>query len=507
MRKLRLGQVKTAAIISYLALALNIILGFLYTPWMVDKIGDANYGLYTLATSVITIFMLDFGLGSAVSRFVSKYRAEKNQKAIDDIMSAIYKLYIAIDIAIFVVLTVIFFFLDIIYVKLDPQELEKFKTLYLIVAFFNVISFPFTPLDGVLNAYEKLAQLKLCSLFNKVFTVIAVVLTLYFTNDVAAVVGANIAVGLLTIILKLVIVKSNTPLKINLRFKGKETYKTLFSFTAWTTIINLMQRFTHTLSPSVLAMTSGALEIAVYSPAVIIEGYYYTLATAIQGLFLPRISRFIAEKKENEILNLAIKLGRYQVITLGLIFIGFVCVGYDFMILWMGPEYAKTYYCTLILIFPTLISSSQQIASTTVIAKNLVKYQALCMLMTGTVGLGVSYISSKFIGAIGVCIGTAVAALANTVFMNFVYIKKAGLDMFKFYKQVYLRAVPAYILSAVISWFSVSFINILGWKGLIIKGIVISLIYFVAVFLFCINSDEKKKIAGLLKKVLRRDGN
>ena len=170
MRKFKLGQVKTAAIISYFALGFNIVLSFFYTPWMVEKIGQSYYGLYTLAISVISIFMLDFGLGTAVSRFIAKYRAENNQRAINDIISAVCKLYILIDILIAIVLIVIFFFLEVIYVKLSPVELEKFKTLYVMVALFNIISFPFSPLDGILNAYEKLIQLKLCSLFNKTFS-------------------------------------------------------------------------------------------------------------------------------------------------------------------------------------------------------------------------------------------------------------------------------------------------------------------------------------------------
>ncbi len=504
MRNIKLGQVKTAAIISYFALAVNIILSFLYTPWMVDKIGQANYGLYTLASSAINIFLLDFGLGSATSRFISKYRAENNQKAINDIVSAIFKLYVIIDILIFIVLTVLFIFLDVVYVKLSPQELEKFRILYIIVAMFSLISFPFSPLDGILNAYEKLIQLKLCSLFNKVFTVISVVLVLFFINDVTAVILTNMIVGLLTIIIKLIIVNRSTMLKFNLRFNGKDTYKALFGFTVWTMIISIMQRFTHSFAPSVLAMTSGSIEIAVYSPAVMIESYFYLLSTAISGLFLPRISRFIAQKKENEILNLAIKLGKYQIVFLGLIFIGFLCIGQDFMVLWMGPEYSRTYYCTLIIILPTLISSSLQIASTTVIAKNLVKYQARCMIVTGCLGLAFSYIASIFLGSIGVCLGTAMAALLNILYMNTIYIKKAGINMFDFYKKTYLRAIPSYGLSAFISFFILSFININGWIGLIIKGILVSVIYLVIIILVYFKVSEIKGFLYKVRKGIKR---
>ena len=71
MKKIKLNQLKAGAFISYFSMAFNIIAGLIYTPWMVAKIGQSNYGLFTLANSLIAIFMLDFGLSSAVSRFLA----------------------------------------------------------------------------------------------------------------------------------------------------------------------------------------------------------------------------------------------------------------------------------------------------------------------------------------------------------------------------------------------------------------------------------------------------
>ena len=125
-------QIKLGAVISYFSIAFNIVAGLIYTPWMISQIGQSNYGLYTLANSLITLFLLDFGLASAVSRYISKYRAEGNEDKVNSFLGAIYKLYIAIDLIIFSILFILFFFLDSIYVGLSPEELEKLKIVYLI---------------------------------------------------------------------------------------------------------------------------------------------------------------------------------------------------------------------------------------------------------------------------------------------------------------------------------------------------------------------------------------
>lgn len=503
MKKFKLDQLKMGALLSYFTMAFNIVAGLIYTPWMVAKIGQADYGLYTLANSLIAIFMLDFGLGSAVSRYIAKYRAEGRIQDIRDITGVIYKLYILIDLAILAVLTVLYFFLGEIYVELTPAELEKFRILYVTVATYQIIAFPLSPLDGILNAYEKFTQLKICSLLYRVLSVVAVVAVLVFSSDVRIVILATVSAHLITIFTKFALTEKYVPLKINFRAGGQDIYKSLFSFTAWTTIISIMQRFTHSFAPSVLGITSGALEIGLYSPAVLIEGYFYSLGMAVNGLFLPRVSRHIANKEEDQILKLMIKVGRYQAMALGLAFIGFVCVGKEFMTLWMGPDYTKSYYLAIIILFPTLISATQQIAKTTVIAKKLVKYQALCMSVTGVVGLGVSYLLSMKIGAAGVCIGTAMTSLINITYMNFIYKKKAGINVFEFYKKCYLKLVPCYAVILLLSFLATSFIPLTGWLGLGVKAVVVGVIFVLTMLVGYTTKEEKKQLGKFAKKFSR----
>lgn len=131
-----MNQIKTGAIISYVALFLNIIIGLLYTPWMINAIGKADYGLYTLAMSVISLFVFDFGLGSAITRFVSKYLAESRQDKVDSLLGLVFKLYLIGDFVILIVLSGIYFLIPSMYQGLTLEEMSSFKIVYLISSFF-----------------------------------------------------------------------------------------------------------------------------------------------------------------------------------------------------------------------------------------------------------------------------------------------------------------------------------------------------------------------------------
>lgn len=50
---------------------------------------------------------------------------------------------------------------------------------------------------------------------------------------------------------------------------------------------------------------TGSVGVAVFGLATTVEGYVYTFSTAINGMFMPRISRIISDgKREEELMPL-----------------------------------------------------------------------------------------------------------------------------------------------------------------------------------------------------------
>ena len=71
------NEIKLGAILSYVILGLELIVGLVYTPILTKMLGQAEYGLYSLAASIIAyLTVLDLGFGNAIIRYTAKYRAE-----------------------------------------------------------------------------------------------------------------------------------------------------------------------------------------------------------------------------------------------------------------------------------------------------------------------------------------------------------------------------------------------------------------------------------------------
>lgn len=488
--------------ISYIAIIFNVVLGLLYTPWMVGKIGQSSYALYTIANSVISIFMIDFGLSAAVSRFVAKYRAENEDSKSNKLLGSVTILYILIDILIFIILMVIYLNIATIYKGLSFDELKVLKRLFVIVAIYSLLAFPFTPLGGIITAYEKFIHLKLCDFIYKILTVVFVIIALLHDYGVEAVVLASVFSGICAIILKLFIIYKKTPVRYCFTWVDKKLLKSIFTFSVWMTVSSIAQRCVFNIAPSVLAYTSSSKEVALFAPANTLEGYFYMIAAAVNGMFLAKISKLIADSKEHEIVNLMINVGKYQTILMGFILVGFICVGEDFMRLWMGVEYVGSWPCAILLFIPDILLFSQQIANTTAIAQNKVKKISLAYVAMAFVCIALSLVLSKWIGALGSCVAIMLGYIALFIISNVVYYKELNIDVFLFYKKVYMPFVFPCIGSVFLGYWLCNYvITIDGWSGVFVKGIMISAIYILAIISFMFNSNERSKIIRLLRGV------
>ena len=75
------NELKAGAVLSYVNLIIGNIIPFIYTPIMLRLLGQAEYGLYGIAQSIMGyIGLLNFGIGGTIVRYLAKYRAEGNKK-------------------------------------------------------------------------------------------------------------------------------------------------------------------------------------------------------------------------------------------------------------------------------------------------------------------------------------------------------------------------------------------------------------------------------------------
>ncbi len=59
-------------------------------------LGDADYGLWMLTTGVTTYFsVLELGYGGAIVKFVAEFRAKRDPRALNEVLSTMFFVYSA----------------------------------------------------------------------------------------------------------------------------------------------------------------------------------------------------------------------------------------------------------------------------------------------------------------------------------------------------------------------------------------------------------------------------
>lgn len=500
-------QIKLGAMMSYIVIFFNIVAGLLYTPWMVSKIGKADYGLYILVTSFLAYFVVDFGMFQAINKLISQYRAEKREDKVRNLIGLSIKIYLILDVFVCMALVVVYYFIDDIFIKLTPGELMKFKNIFLIASIMSILSFPFLFLRGVIMSYEYFIQQQFFELASKVSVIVLTVVLLLLNFGLYALVIVYGAIPVVMNILKAFFLYKKG-IRANIRFWQWSVALSIFSLSGWLLLIVLAELFINNVSPSIIATFSGTEEIAVFAIGLTINGYVHTFANGINGLFLPKVSKMYFSKQHKQISDLTIRVGRIQFLIVGYIIGGVILLGQYFITAWMGESFHNSYYIAVLLILPGLIIYAQQVETTYLFVVNKIKYRSIMMVATAITSVFLSIILVPRYASVGAAIAISTANMIFLVLgMNIVLYKVMNYQIVPFFRML-LKFFLTYLLIATVYFFIeksvIEYYVIEGyWKQFIIRGIVYSCIYSITMYLIMLDIHEKELINTFANKIVK----
>ena len=161
-----INQLKAGAILSYVSIGLNNIVGLLYTPFMLRMLGQNEYGLYSLVASVVSyLTVLDLGFANAIVRYTAKFRAEGKIREQYELFGMFLILYTGIGIIAFLLGLGIYFNVDRLFdAAMTTEDLEKIRVMMLLMCFNLAFTFPMSIWGAIITAYENFVFQKLVNI-------------------------------------------------------------------------------------------------------------------------------------------------------------------------------------------------------------------------------------------------------------------------------------------------------------------------------------------------------
>ena len=497
-------QRKIGAILSYVSIIASTIVQLLYTPFLISKLGQSEYGLFSLINSIIGyLTVLDLGFGNAIVVYTAKYRAQnKNKEELK--LHGMFKLVYSI-IGIVAALIGVLLFLNVNNLfgnSMTAMELKEAKIMMLILSFNLFMTFQFSIYSSIINAYEKFT-------FQKIMTILNTLLKPLLMIPLLMLGYKTIAMTLVITFANIIILISNylfcrRKLNIKIKFNGfdKTIFKTILGYSIWIFLGVIVDKVNWSVDQFILGSVSGTIAVSVYSTAALINQLFINLSTAINSVLLPKISKMIAQKSSNEeITNEFIKVGRIQYFIIFLMCSGLVMFGKEFFITWVGKEYINSYYIAMILIIPLCIPLIQNLGISIMQAKNMYKFRSMVLFFIAIANIAISIPLAKNYQGIGSAIGTSLALIiGNVIIMNIYYYKKVGIDVIKFWKQIIKMTIP-FIIPILITIVLMQFIELHGYTHIIVYGGFYVFIYFLICYFAAMNQYEKTIINTILNKM------
>ena len=502
-----INQLKTGALLSYISIILNNIIGLLYTPFMLRMMGQSEYGLYSLVASVVAyLTILDFGFGNAIIRYTAKFRAENRLKEQYEMFGMFLFLYSAIGIFTLLIGLCLYFNVDFLFERsMNMEELNKIRIMMLLMVFNIAITFPFSIFGSIITAYENFIFQKAINIVRIILNPIVMCVMLLMGYRAIGMVVVTTLFNVLTLLINCWYCSHRLHIHVIIGRFNWTFLKEIMIYSFWIFLNAIMDRIYWSSGQFILGIYAGAKAVAIYAVAISLENIYMSFSTAISGVFLPRITSMITQKEnEKSMSDLFIRTGRIQYIIMSFILIGFILFGKQFIIIWAGSDYSEAYYITLLFFVPLTIPLIQNLGITILQARNQMKFRSVSYVIIAIISLGLSVFLVRYYGGIGCALSTAFAlCIGQILIMNIYYFKKVNIDIPAFWREIgKMSVVP--ILIGIVGYVLLNYFRIESILTLFLGIVLFSIIYLPAFWHLSMNSYERNLFLKPLKKVLKK---
>ncbi len=508
---MRIKNEKTAGVfLTYVNMGLGFIVPIFYTPIMLRLLGQADYGLYGLSTSVINYLgLLTLGLGSAIVRYLMQCRAKKDNASFSAMTGLFLMLYLIIAAAALIVGVVLTFFTGTLFAHgLSPDEIQKLNVLLIILSFGTAISFISSVFSSLITCFERYFFLRILVIISTILTPFLNILVLCFGTGSVGIALVNILFQCITCIIYIVYCRKALGIKPSFRNMPFDQLKSIFKYSGFVFIGLIADMLYWATDKVMIGAMMSTLAVAVYNVGGTFQAILQNMSSAISNVFTPEINRQVVEKAPIETLSATlIRIGRIQYLPVSLLLSGFTVFGRAFITLWAGPGYEEAYVVAMLTMIPLGVPLIQSIAFTIIKAQGTHQFRSVLYVVLAIANAVSTFLLIPPMGIIGAALCTCVVfVLGHGIIMNLYYYKSIKLDIPKFWVNILqLSFVPAVMITiGLILVNTVLPINSL-W-ALLGGAAVFTAIFFLLSWLLSMNRYEKDLALSFIRKILPKKG-
>lgn len=284
---------------SFFAQGLPIFAAVFTLPFIIKGLGTDRFSILVLILALIGYSSLfDLGLGRALTQLISK---KIGQNSTEDMPVAVWTAFSIINLFGLIGTIILAFFIPFIVYKILKVPLnlvnETIRSLWYMVFSLPLI-INIVCMKGVLEAYQKFKLLTVLRLPVILFSYVAPLFVLPFTNDLSVIVAVVIFGRVVTFFAHIfacasVIKDLFQKVKID-----KDYIKPLLKFGSWITVSNIVSPIMLYLDRFFIASLVSSVVVAYYATPHEVISKLWMIPAAINGVVFPALSTEFQRNKE-----------------------------------------------------------------------------------------------------------------------------------------------------------------------------------------------------------------
>ncbi len=466
-------------------------------PFIIHTLGDRYYGLWALVGTFISFTgFLDFGLSSAVTRFLAAGLGAGDQEQCNRVYNTALALYVGIG-----TLVLVAGCGAAILIPFWPglKDAGLLARVIVICSMSVALSFALRVFIGILNAqlsFDKTAFLDLTTLLLRTITAIVVLKLGYGVVGLAL---ATFLSGIPSFVLSIHYARKNLPfLRLHQAYRLRAAARELFSYSSVSFLIQIADLARVQVAAVVVASFLGLAAVTHYRLATTLTTCYMDLMTALLGVFLPVFSQQAGARDYNAIRKTFFFANKVSIAVASFIGFGLIAWGKPFIARWMGQRYLDSYDCLLFLALAYLLALWQNPSVSLLYGLAKHRWFAAFGIIEGVANISLSLWTVPRYGITGAAFAAMAAMGTIRLLVLPVYVcRMAGVPLAEYLKR---EALSILIVSAALvapAWVTQA-LAAPDYRRLVAVGLVSLACYAAPVWYVLFTASERRMLLAVL---------
>lgn len=463
--------------------------------------GSTRYGVWVIIFQTVSYFTLfDFGINSALTRFVSKAFAKKDWTTINKILSTAHSLYFIIG----TIVGLLVYILAELYFKIfeisSPELISEGKTALMLLGVFLAFQFYMMAFGNSHGAFQRLDISKNLMAIEDITRIGVMSALLYYGYGLVAlaltiVVTTMIRSGFGVIWLK----KIHPEIKLSFHF-DKGSAKQLFGYSKITFFISLCWLILYGSDSFILGLISTTAAAGIYAPGAQLILYIRNIINLIGTPLIPAVSHLESQNSFERIQIIYMKGLKYISFISFAIATSVIFFAEPFVHLWLDAQFVQTADVMKILAVGTAFFLPQIIGNSILFGceKHKIILQVVVLETISKLTLVIFLV--PLFGIVGMAMANALPQIIlYTTLYPFLISKilkiSYGRILYEILKTGTLGMVVAYLLSS----FLRNFFTIESWLSFAWQVMLVVLVVLAGSYLL-LEKDDRKMLKEFIGK-------